>query len=225
MNNDFTWEKIVDWIDGRLSDQEAESLAAQLAAMSDAELMNAAQKDMEWLQAFQKLSGNVPLKHLSDATRQKLMAQFEQLHTSKRLLQPLAMLSRAFRVFIATLTSDSWQTPLIGVRRSVRQGLRHGEGQRDSRQLIYKTDLAEVALNVRTRTREGVLDLRCQLFANTDLDLQTVSAQLVQNARFRQVQLSDLGDFAFSNVLPGEYDLMLAGDDFEIAIPNLTLSL
>lgn len=213
MDNEFTWEKLADWVDGRLTDQESATLGAQLAEASDA-----VQADATWLRAFNKLSANVQMKDLSEATRKSLRTQFEQLKSAQPSApKSFAALSRAFRVFIATLTADSWQTALTGVR--------HSEASRDSRQLIYKIDQAEVALNIRSRTRDGVLDLRCQLFADAPLDLQTVSAQLIQNRRFWQTPVSDLGDFVWSNVTPGDYDLTLTGDDFEIAIPNVSLSL
>ncbi len=216
MNNDFTWEKIVDWVEGRLPEPESDAFAAGLANASDA-----TQAEVAWLQAFAKLSAsaNVPLKHLSDATRQRLRAQFEQLNVPHRSpFQPLAALSRAFRVFAASLSSDSWTTPLVGVR--------YGDVPRDSRQLIYTSELADIALNIRPRNRDGVLDLRCQLFATHNaLNLQSISAQLVQGALFLQTQVTDLGDFVFSQLQPGNYDLSLLNDDFEIAIPNLALSL
>ena len=196
MNNDFTWETMMDWIEGRLdsrlSDQDAQRLEAALAAASDA-----TQADATWLRAFYKLSASVPFKHLSDGARQKLRTQFEQLQTAQRPeSQPLAALSRAFRVWVASLTLDSWTTPLVGVR--------HGEGTRDSRQLIYTTELAEVALNIRPHSQTGAFDLRGQIFASTAMNLQSVSAQLVQNQLFRQAYISDLGNFVFGNVLAGD---------------------
>ena len=211
MDNELTWEQLANWIDGRLTDAESATLAAKLASASDA-----TQADAQWLRAFHKLSASVPLKPLSDTARQRLRTQFEQLKSAQSTEpQPMGVLSRTFRLFVATLTADSWQTSFSGVR--------HGEPQRDSRQLIYKTDQAEVALNI--RTRDGMLDLRCQVFSSVSLDLQTVSAQLIQDMRFWQTPVSDLGDFAWSNVVPGDYDLTLTGEDFEIAIPKVSLSL
>jgi hypothetical protein len=216
MNNDITWEKIVDWVEGRLTNQEAQAFATALASASEA-----TQAEAIWVRAFYKLGASVPLKDLSDSARQKLRAEFEQWSARRNVPQPLAALSRFFRVFAATLSLDSWTMPLVGVR--------YGDVPRDSRQLIYTSELADIALNIRPHNREGILDLRCQVFASGDsssaLNFQSISAQLIQGAVFRQTQVTDLGDFLFSQLQPGNYDLSLVSDDFEIAIPNLSLSL
>ena len=64
-----------------------------------------------------------------------------------------------------------------------------------------------------------------QLLPTGELDPTRVSVQLLHNDREVGITLADdLGEFAFTNLPTGEYQLIVSADQLELTLPPFTLS-
>lgn len=205
----FTMEQILDWLEGRLSAQAAATVAAQVAVAD-----GALQAQVAWARAFLQASAAVIVESPPSALHQKLQQRFVD---HQRQQQAAETEPGFFQRLVAALTFDSFLQPgLAGVRSA--QTL-------DLRQLVYSTDVADVALNVRRDRTLGSHTLAGQLLSTSDLDPATVSVQLLQNDREAGITLADdLGEFTFANLPAGEYQLILSADQLELLLPPFTLS-
>lgn len=204
----LTMEQILDWLEGRLSAQAAATVAAQLAAADDA-----LQAQVAWARAFLQASDVIIVEPPPPALHGKL----QQLFVEHRRRQQAASAEPGFfQRLVAALTFDSFLQPgVAGVRSAQTLELR---------QLVYSTEVADVALNVRRVRALGSHTLAGQLLPTSDLDPTTVSVQLLQNDREAGITLADdLGEFAFANLPAGEYQLILSGDQLELLLPPFVL--
>jgi len=201
-------EQILDWLEGRSSAQAAAMVAAQVAG-ADAAL----QAQVAWARAFLQLGEAVIVEAPPSALHQKL----QQLFVEHRRQKQAAEAEPGFlQRLVAALTFDSFLQPgLAGVRST--QML-------DLRQLVYSTEVADVALNVRRERALGNHTIAGQLLPTSDLDLATVSVQLLQNDREARITLADpLGEFIFMELPAGEYQLILSADQLELLLPPFIL--
>jgi hypothetical protein len=121
-----------------------------------------------------------------------------------------------FQRLVAALTFDSFLQPGLA-------GVRSAE-MADTRQLVYSTTIADVALNVRRERLHDNHTLAGQLLPTTELDPTTVSVQLLSNDREAGIALADdLGEFTFTDLPAGEYQLILSADQLELSLPPFTL--
>ena len=204
----LTMEQILDWLEGRLSTQESATVAAQVA-VADATL----QAQAAWAHAFLQASDAVIIEPPPSALHGKL----QQLFVDHRRRQRAAAAEPGFfQRLVAALTFDSFLQPgLAGVRNAQTLNLR---------QLVYSTDVADVALNVRRERVFGNHSLAGQLLPSNDLDPATVSIQLLHNNREAGITLADdLGEFAFTELPAGEYQLILSADQLELLLPPFIL--
>lgn len=204
----LTMEQILDWLEGRLSAQEAATVAAQVAVAD-----TALQAQVAWARAFLQASAAVIIETPPPALHQKL----QQLFVEHRQQQRAAETQPGFlQRLVAALTFDSFLQPgLAGVRST--QTL-------DLRQLVYSTTVADIALNVRREWVQGQHTLAGQLLPTSELDPATVSVQLFHNDREAGITLADdLGEFAFTNLPAGHYQLILSADQLELLLPPFIL--
>jgi len=204
----LTMEQILDWLEGRSSAQAAAMVAAQVAG-ADAAL----QAQVAWARAFLQLGEAVIVEAPPSALHQKL----QQLFVEHRRQKQAAEAETGFlQRLVAALTFDSFLQPgLAGVRST--QML-------DLRQLVYSTEVADVALNVRRERALGNHTIAGQLLPTSDLDPATVSVQLLQNDREARITLADdLGEFIFMELPAGEYQLILSADQLELLLPPFIL--
>ena len=204
----LTMEQILDWLEGRSSAQAAAMVAAQVAG-ADAAL----QAQVAWARAFLQLGEAVIVEAPPSALHQKL----QQLFVEHRRQKQSAESEPGFlQRLVAALTFDSFLQPgLAGVRST--QML-------DLRQLVYSTEVADVALNVRRERALGNHTIAGQLLPTSDLDPATVSVQLLQNDREARITLADdLGEFIFMELPAGEYQLILSADQLELLLPPFIL--
>jgi hypothetical protein len=141
--------------------------------------------------------------------RDALIERFEAYAEGKQ--QP-GLLKR----LVATLTFDSDLHPAVGLRAAA-----ISESQR---QLVYSTDAADVAIIVRPRPRDGLLDVYGQILPVDGTDSGVFGVQLLEgSSEVATTATNDLGEFTFEAVPPGVYEMLAGSDRVEIQLPQVEL--
>ena len=197
---------LVDWIDGRLSGEEAQAVARQVARSDEA-----TRADVAWLRAFRQVSQDTILATPPRRVRAQLVRRFETYAQDRR---PAGLRQR----LIATLTFDSYlQAGLVGVR---------GSGGGAGRQLIYSTDWADVLVNVFACPPGQRLDVYGQVLPREAVAPDAFSIQLVaETGEVMITSADDLGEFTWEKLVPGVYDMHVSADQVEILIAAIELQL
>ncbi len=197
--------QLMDWLEDRLPAAEAAALAQTVAA-------NPQLRDQAaWLREFLQLSAGVVLADPPAEVRRAASVAFAAYAQSKRPPGILQTLS-------ALLTSDSWQ-------RLSQAGVRNVTLHTTPRQLIYSSDVADVALNVQVQSGGRDIDLDGQIFPLDDSDLAGFVVQLLQDGVELRLTASDaVGKFSLAGLPSGQYELVIAGDQAEIELGPLELA-
>ncbi len=205
-SQDVEFTRLVDWVEGRLSEGEARAVEEQVAAAG-----SATRADVAWLRAFERISEETVIASLPSGVREELIERFEAYAEGKQhpgLLQRL----------VATLTFDSNLRPALGLRAAA--------VPEPQRQLVYSTGAADVALHVRPRPHDGHFDLNGQIFPVSSADSGTFGVQLLEGvSEVATTATNDLGEFQFEAVSPGVYEVLASNDRVEIRIPHVALNL
>lgn len=197
--------KMLDWLEGRLPEEEALTLTAQLAAADEGTLA-----DLAWLRNFLEVSQKLKLVPPPPELRPVLRRRFAGYFGERR---PPNIIGR----LAATLTYDS-HTQLASA------GFRSVDLAGSQRQLVFSTHIAEIVLNIHTRPQDQRLNLIGQVFSSEEGLSQGFSVQLLRGVE--EVGLTttdDLGEFAFEGFPAGTYELVLSMDRFEVWIPSIQL--
>ncbi|MGH3146120.1 MAG: hypothetical protein ACRDTR_10010 [Rubrobacter sp.] len=193
---------LADWVEGRLSDEEARSVEATLAAADEA-----ARAEAEWLRAFNRASEDIVLDTPPREVRSESLRRFEAYAEDRRSPGLL-------RRFVARISFEGGMQPAFGVRSASAQ-----EGQ-----IVYTTEAADVALNVRRRPGGQSLNLDGQVFPTDDADPGSYSIQLLRGVEELGLAATDaLGEFTFESIPPGEYQIFVSGEQVEILISAIEL--
>jgi hypothetical protein len=196
------FETLADWAEGRLPEEEAGAVEQRLAEADEA-----TRADAEWLRAFSRASKDVILEDPPAGQRAELAKIFEAYAEGRR--QP-GFLKR----FTATLSFGGGLRPVAGVRSA---GGEQG-------QLIYTTEAADVALNVRRRPGNGKLDLDGQVFPNHEAEPEAFGVQILRGTdEVGTTATDELGEFAFEGVAPGAYQILVSSAEVEILISSVEL--
>jgi hypothetical protein len=205
-SQDVEFTRLLDWVEGRLSEEEARAVEEQVAAAD-----SATRADVAWLRAFARISEETVIASPPPEVREELIERFEAYAEGKRhpgLLQRL----------VATLTFDSNLRPA--------PGLRAATAPESQRQLVYSTGAAEVALHVRPRPRDGLFDLNGQIFPADSAGSGTFGVQLLEGtSEVATTATNDLGEFTFEAVAPGVYEVLASNERVELRIPQFALNL
>lgn len=201
------FDRMLDWIEDRLPPEEAENMAERVASNESA------RADAEWLRAFARVSGETIIGSPPAEVREELRRRFEAFAGERRAEER----SRPgiMRRVLAALSFDSGMQPALGVRSA---GCSEAQ-----RQFIYSTDLADIALNLQPRPG-GKLDLLGQILADGDEDPEGFTVQLLRKGVEAGIaDADDLGEFAFEEIEPGRYEIIISAGRFEILIPPFDL--
>ena len=197
------FERLADWAEGRLSEEEARAMTEQLERADDETRARA-----EWLRAFALASGRTNLAAPPREVRENLSRRFAAYAEGVR--EP-GLLRRV----VATLSFEGGMQPALGVR-SARTGEAPG-------QLVYSTDVAEIALNVHPRPG-GKVDLDGQLFPAGDAEPGGFVVQLLSGGSDVGITTTDeLGEFGFEAIVRGEYEILVSNDEVEIQLSSVEL--
>jgi hypothetical protein len=204
-SEDQEFARLADWVEGRLSEQEARAIEEQVAVAD-----SATRADVAWLRAFARVSEDTVIASPPSRVREELIERFQAYAEGKQhpgLLQRL----------VATLTFDSTLRPALGMRAAAAP-----EAQR---QLVYSTDAADVAVHVRPRPHDGLIDLNGQIFPLNGTDSGTFGVQLLEGtSEVATTATNELGEFTFEAVSPGVYEVIASSERVEIRVPNVELN-
>jgi hypothetical protein len=196
--------RLLDWVEGRLAEHEARTVEERVATAD-----SATGADVAWLRAFARISEDTVIAAPPSEVRDALIDRFEAYAEGKQ--QP-GLLKR----LVATLTFDSDLRPAVG--------LRAGAISESQRQLVYATDAADVAIIVRPRPRDGLLDVHGQILPVDGTDSGVFGVQLLAgSSEVATTATNDLGEFTFEAVPPGVYEVLAASDRVEIQLPQVEL--
>mgnify|MGYP005843615709 CR=1 FL=1 len=203
-SNILPFEKILDWLEGKLPEEQAQSVVDLLAAADES-----TKADLEWLKTFLHTSKSVRLASLPAKVREVLSHRFAEYAKTHR--------PTGFMRYFATLTFDSrHQSALAGLRSASAESLQ--------RQLIYSTEIAEVALNIQWSPQNQRLNLIGQIFPLVGISPAAFSVQLLQDSVEVGITVTDdLGEFNFKDIARGEYKLILCWADLEVLIPYVKI--
>lgn len=194
-------EYLADWAEGRLSEEEARTIEERLEGADEA-----TRADAGWLRAFFQATRDVVLDDPPAGQRAELAKAFEAYARGRRQPGPLKRLT-------ATLSFGGRLQPAA---------VRSAEGA--GGQLIYTTETADIALNVRRRPENGMLNLDGQIFPNDDEEPEAFGVQILRGINEVGTTATDeLGEFSFEGVPPGEYQILLSSERVEILISPVEL--
>jgi hypothetical protein len=200
--------RLADWVEGRLSREEAVAVEKRVAQTDETTLA-----DVAWLRRFVEASNKIILPAPPPKGRKYLMNHFEVYVRSKR--QP-----NLRKCLVAKLVFDSGLRPVAGVREAGATEL--------ERQLVYAADVLDVAIDILPHDHEeSRLDLEGQVLPkDEDAEPGLFSVQLLQGERELGVTVSDdLGEFAFESVPPGVYEMLLSTDKYDIVVAPVQLAM
>ena len=199
--------QLMDWLEDRLTEDEAKAIAAILQAD------DSYSATVTWLQDFLQFSRATVLIEPPAEILQETTSHFRAFAQVQR---PSSWLQR----LVATLTSDSWQRPsLAGVRRA---GL-----DVTPRQLVYQTDAADVILNIRPVSDDALFDLAGQVFPKVEADPAPFTVQHTLHGQQLEAALTytdNMGKFRIRNLRAGMYTIIIRNDQVEITIADVDFS-
>ena len=198
MDDKVSFGQLVDWVEGRLPAAEAAQVAAQVAA--DAGL----QADVAWLETFRQISDRTAWEAPPAAVR--------------------ADLSRQFAAYAAENRAPSWWERLTAVLKFDSQAQPLAAGIRSAaaadRQLIYSTPYADVALTIQQRPATQAFTILGHVLPTAAPAPDIYSVQLRQDDSERGFTAADeLGEFVFTDLPGGAYELAIQHDQYEILVP------
>lgn len=204
-NKPLEFDQLMDWLEGQLTDDEAQAVREQVAASSEG-----TQQDVAWLRKFYHASQTLMFATPPEAVTEQLEQQFAR-YARRRLssFNPLRL--------IASLSFDSHKQMARGVRTAVSSGTQ--------RQLVYNTEPATIICTLQQRSTGEQFDLLGQVLPVQASDASLIQVSLLHGQEpFDHTLTDDLGEFSLMALPSGSYDLILSSEQFEITIPAIELS-
>jgi hypothetical protein len=202
-SGDPQFAKLLDWVEGRLSEEEARAVERQVA-LGD----SAMREEVAWLRAFARISEDTVIASPPPEVRETLTDRFEAYAEGRQ--QP-NFLNR----LVARLTFDSGLEPALGWRAT---------SPELQRQLAYSTEAVDVVISVRPRPRDELLDIHGRIFSVNSTHPETFGVQLlVESSEIANTATNDPGEFTFEAVAPGVYEMIVSSERVEISIPQVEL--
>ena len=200
-SEDKKFARLVDWVEGRVSEREAQILEKQVA--SDASMHD----NVMWLRAFALISEATVIASPPPEVRNTLVDRFEEYAAGKRR-------SGWLKRVLATLSFDSNLQPALGLRAT--------GAPESQRQFVYSSEVADVTINLRSRPHDGLADLYGQIFPVDGTDPGAFGAQLLDGAsEAATTAANDLGEFSFGALPPGTYEVLACSDQAEIRLTGV----
>ena len=201
----IAFSQLVDWVEGRLPEEEARTVEEQMVVADRATLA-----DVAWLRKFARATEDSVLESPPPEVRSELIARFKGHAEGQR---PPGLQKRV----VATLTFDDGLRPAVGVRSAGAHGTR--------RQLVYSAEALDVALNLLPRARDNKYDLNGQVLSHSDSELGSFSVQLLRSETELAITATDdLGSFAIESIPPGVYEIVLSSERVEVSITPVELN-
>jgi hypothetical protein len=202
-SEDEEFARLLDWVEGRLSEQEARAVEERVATAG-----SAMRGDLAWMRVFAQISENTVIASPPPEVRDELIERFEAYAEGKRRPGFLERL-------VARLTFDSDLQPALGWRAAT---------ARSQRQFAYSTEAADITINLQPRPRKGLLDLHGHIFPVDSTTPEIFGVQVLEDSsEVATTAANELGEFAFEEMPPSVYEMIVSSDRVEISIPQLDL--
>ena len=200
-SEDKKFARLVDWVEGRVSEGEAQILEKQVE--SDASMHD----NVMWLRAFALISEATVIASPPPEVRNTLVDRFEEYAAGKRR-------SGWLKRVVARLSFDSNLQPALGLRTT--------GASESQRQFVYSSEVADVTINLRSRPYDGLADLYGQIFPVDGTDPGAFGAQLLNGAsEAATTAANDLGEFSFGALSPGTYEVLACSDQAEVRLTGV----
>jgi len=197
-SEDITFARLVDWVEGRLSEEEARAIEEQVAAADSAK-----RADVDWLRAFARISEDTVIASPPPEVQDTLVGLFDVYAEGNQL-------PNLSKRLVARLTFDSSLQAGLGWRAATTP---------QQRKFVYSTEAADVTISVRPRPRNGLLDIHGRIFPVNSADTRDFDVQLLAgSSEVATTATDDLREFAFEAVSPGVYEIIASSDRVEISI-------
>ena len=204
-SNTPKFSELLDWLEGRLPPDQAQAVAKRLET-ADA----ATQDDLDWLRLFMQARRSIQFSSPPSGVRETLRERFAAYAEAR---QPPGLFQR----LLATLTFDSRAQPATA-------GLRSAADGGPQQQLIYATEVAEIALTVQSTLPNKNFIVTGQIFPAGNTPAQAFSIQLLRDVQEVDLAAADeLGEFTFANLPAGDYELVVSAGEYEVVISSLRL--
>lgn len=209
-----SFERLLDWIEGRLAASEAAAVAAQVTIAG-----SAVRADVAWLRAFVQTRRNLALDEPPPQVRTELVNRFAQYARHKAASPPRAADEPGlWQRLVAVLTYDSSLQPALAGARAAQAT--------ESRQLVYSTEAAEIAVHVEPEFKSNSYTISGQILPIADIQPVTFAIQLLRNAQEIGAQQADeFGEFTFDAIAPGQYQIVLTAPPLSIRLDSLDLDM
>lgn len=206
--DDPQFNRMLDWLEGRLSEEESAALEQELES-ADA----ARRAELSWLRAFLDASADFRDAAPPPALRERLRGSFRDFQAS----QPGGGF---FQRIVAALTFDSQgQFAAVGIRSATAEGSR--------RQFLFETDIAEVVLNLQTAPEDGSLSLFGQIFPLGEISPDAFTIQVTdadETTDFGLAVSDELGEFLIRSLPEGVHRVLIEADGYQIILPEIDCS-
>lgn len=201
-HQEISFEQLLDLAEGRGSAAEQQHLHDRVAADP------ALQAQQAWIEAFLIARRQLPIMPASAAFRSTLRERF-RVYAAQRT-QPTAL-----QRFVASLRFDSFTTAVPGLRSA---------GSLAQRQLAFASDAADLMLSVHYRPQNATIEVSGQIFFKTEQPEEPLLIELNQaEIVCAMTQTDRLGEFFFSDLQPGQYQLHVRAAALDISIEMLDL--
>jgi hypothetical protein len=201
------FERMLDWLEGKLPEAEAQQIAADMEAADEA-----MRQDFLWLQSFLEMKEETKLPSPPPRVREELRRRFQDFARERRS-------PNLFQRLEGILSFDSQAVPATAGLRAT------ASTESQIRQLVFMTQIAEVVINIQSNPHGQGVNLLGQVFPETSFEIDEFIVQLLKNSQDQGLRTTDeLGQFAFEDVPDGIYELILIAHHFEVSLSPIQLS-
>ncbi len=210
-----SWQQLIDWLEGRLSPEEAERVQQQVDH-ADVSL----RADVDWLRAFLHSSATIVLDEPPADLRLALRARYHEFvqreseagQTNPQAVDEPNLLQR----LVAVLTFDSGlQVGMAGAR---------AREIDSTRQLIFSSSALDISLGILKRSDSEGLYIDGQILPLQTMALETLEARLQQaDDVLAQSTVNADGIFSIEAVRPGLYQFVVTGEGISVQVEAIDL--
>lgn len=200
------FEQLIEYLDGRLSAERAEPLAAHLATGC-----RRCEADRQWYKQVRTLAASDDTIDPPAWVTRRALQLFDSLESQPGIIERVGRL-------IAALVFDSLAQPAVAGVRSTETA---------SRQLLYSAENYSIDLQISPSDKSNAIVMG-QVLRKDDLRFESVSnipLSLVRRGEsVASVVTNETGEFVLTEIDCGEYDLFIDARDLSITVTSLPVT-
>ena len=197
------FERLIDYLDGRLTSAEATRVSEHLDSAC-----NRCAANREWYERIHLIAASDDSIKPPPWVFNRAIRIFENRREKTGVIERIGRLA-------ASLVFDSMAQPALAEVRST---------EADTRQLLYRAGDYNVDLQI-TPSDQSRAHLTGQILREGEAAFESVAGISLELTRAGEAVLStsanQMGEFAFSDIVQGEYDLMIETPEGSITVPEL----